>query len=69
MDIHAKKGAKVIFTGKHGYDDDKKHANEFLKVNEIYTINHTKVGGWHTDVYLEEFPDEWFNSVHFEDVD
>lgn len=65
MDIYAKKGTKVMYTGKGGYDSHKMHADMFLKVGSVYTVEFTEVGGWHTDVYLKEFPGEGFNSVHF----
>lgn len=65
MDIYSKGGTKVVYTGKNGYDHHKEHADKHLKVGEAYTISHTEVGGWHTDVILEEFPNEKFNSVHF----
>lgn len=65
IDIYAPEGTKVKYTGRGGYDHHKEHANKHLKVDEIYTIDHTDVGGWHTDVYLKEVPNEAFNSVHF----
>lgn len=33
-----------------------------------YTVAHTRVGSWKTDVALMEVPEEMFNSVFFEDV-
>ena len=65
IDIHSKEGTKVIYTGTGGYDHHKKHANKFLLAYQEYTVDHTIVGGWHTDVVLKEFPNEAFNSVHF----
>lgn len=67
MNIYAKKGDKVIFkypTAGHKHDHElvKKH----LTLNELYTVNKTVVGEYHTDVYLEEFPNITFNSVNFE---
>ena len=72
MDIYAEEGTKVIVTEdsiKNGYDLVEEHARKFLKVGKTYTIESTDVGGWNTDVYLKEFPDEVFNSVSFEDID
>ncbi len=72
MDIYASKGYKVTVTGRSinsGYPHDKVLANKFLKVGEIYTVEKTKVGGWHTDVWLQEVPDQFFNSVHFVPVE
>jgi hypothetical protein len=65
MDIYSKKGTKVKYTGEGGYDHHKKHADKYLKTGETYTVDYTDVGGWHTDVYLEEVPTQAFNSVHF----
>lgn len=67
MNIHAKKGEKVIFkypTAGHKHDHElvKKH----LSLNKFYTVDKTVVGEYHTDVYLEEFPNIVFNSVNFE---
>lgn len=68
MNIYAKKGSKVRYTGTGGYDGDKKQANQYLTVGEIYTVEDTNVGGWSTSVLLQEVEKERFNSVHFEDV-
>ncbi len=68
MDINAKLGYKVTVTEQtinNGYPHDKVQANKYLKVGEVYTVHHTDVGSWHTDVYLIEFPKISFNSVHF----
>jgi len=35
----------------------------------FYTVDYTEVSSWHTDVFLEEFPNESFNSVHFAEID
>lgn len=69
MNIYAIKGHKVrCCTLNGGYDSDKEKANKYLNVSEEYTIEKTVVDNWHTDVYLEEFPNVKFNSVFFEDV-
>mgnify|MGYP000879848543 FL=1 len=68
MNIYAKEGTKVKYTGKGGYDNHKEHANKHLKVGEIYTVLNTYVSGWHTDVLLQEVPKQCFNSVHFEEI-
>lgn len=74
MNVYAKKGTKVIPLFENGniaggYVDDKKHAMKFLKEGGVYTVDYTQVGSWHTDVFLEEFPDKLFNSVHFAESD
>lgn len=65
IDIYSKEGTKVKYTGKGGYDHHKEHANKHLKIGDIYTIDHTDVHAWNTNVYLKEIPNEGFNSVHF----
>ena len=68
LDIRAKKGTMVRYTGKHGYPHDIKHANRYLKVGETYTVSNIDVDDWERRVYLKEFPAVivGFNSVHFE---
>ena len=71
MDIHAIQGTKVTVTEdsiKNGYDSVEKHARQHLEIGKTYTVLNTSVDRWNTDVYLEEFPDEVFNSVSFEDI-
>lgn len=66
MDIYATKGYKVRYTGKNGYDSDLKQSNQYLTVDEVYTVEKTNVGSFHTSVLLQEVDNQWFNSVHFE---
>jgi len=68
MDIYAKEGTKVIYTGENGYDHDREHADKYLTKDAVYTVDNTDVEGWHTSVYLKEFPEIAFNSVHFEEA-
>lgn len=68
MDIYSGPETRVRFTGYGGYEYHKEHARKFLTVDGIYTVERTDVGGWHTDVYLKEFPGEGFNSVMFAEV-
>jgi hypothetical protein len=65
MDIYSPKGAKVIFTGKGGYDHERERACKVLEIGKVYTVERTEVGSWHTSVWLKERPGEGFNSVHF----
>jgi len=71
IDIYSKKGTKVKFTNasdnqvRWGSNDDPR---QYLEMNEIYTIDRTEVHTQHTKVYLQEYPDKKFNSVHFEAV-
>ena len=67
MDIYAKKGTKVIFSNPEGgYDPHIETAKKHLEVGKEYTVDHTEVGDFHTDVYLEEVPKVAFNSCLFE---
>jgi hypothetical protein len=72
MEIHAKRGDRVRFLGAsdcqvtyYANDDPR----TVLKAGDIYTVHHTSVCNWHTDVYLSGFPGKRFNSVCFEDVE
>lgn len=70
MNIYAKNGDKVVFLNRNGYDRDPKNACERgLVEGGVYTVEQTEVGGWHTNVYLKEFPEHRFNSVMFRDAD
>lgn len=69
MDIYAKQGTKVVFSHpKAGYTHHQEVAAQHLKEGETYTVDHTEVDRWHTDVFLSEVPGVAFNSVHFDDA-
>lgn len=68
MNIYTEKGVKIVYLGTGGYDSDKEHANKYLKVGEIYTVISIDVYDWSSEVCLEEVPNVYFNTVHFEDV-
>ena len=68
MDIYSKDGTKVVFTGRGGYGYQQSEAREHLTVGAIYTVEHTEVHSWSTDVYLYEVPGIRFNSVMFDKV-
>jgi predicted nucleic-acid-binding protein len=70
VNIYAQEGCKVRFLNRNGYEMDREKALDCeLIEDEIYTVDHTDVGNWHTNVYLKEVPDIPFNSVMFEDVE
>lgn len=70
MEIFALSGHKVKCTNlSGGHDHHQEIAKQYLEVDKIYTVCHTDVGDWHTDVELKEFPNVEFNSVFFEDVE
>ena len=69
MNIYALKGHKVkCETLSAGYDYHKEVAEKHLEVGKEYTVEKTHVDSWHTDVWLQEFPNVKFNSVFFEDA-
>lgn len=47
-----------------GNDDTRK----YLKIGKIYKVKKKEIHSWHTRIYLEEFPDKYFNSVCFEEL-
>ena len=71
MNIFALPGHKVKVTEetiKYGHDDDQEIVKKYLEIGKEYEISYTEVYGFHTDVYLREFPEIRFNSANFEDV-
>lgn len=69
MNIDAKEGTKVICNNfnqdavKWGGNDDPKG---ILEIGKSYTVKRTEIHSWHTKVILKEFPNNRFNSGHFE---
>ena len=51
-----------------GYDYHKEVAQKHLEIGKEYIVEKTEVDSWHTDVWLQEFPNVKFNSVFFEDA-
>ena len=70
MNIYALKGHKVkLATINAGYPYDQAKVQQYLLLNEVYTVEKTIVGNWMTEVYLQEIPGISFNSVFFKDVE
>jgi hypothetical protein len=69
MNIWSPEGSKIKFTNPTAAMDEGRHAQKYLKLNEVYTIQNIEVGDSFTDVWLEELPELAFNSCHFENVD
>lgn len=68
MNIYAKEGTKVKVTKKtleNGYKSQSERAKKYLKPGKIYTVLHTVVDRFNTEVYLKEFPGIVFNVVNF----
>lgn len=71
MNIYSTEGTKITVTEdsiEAGYPSDSEAAKKYLKVGNVYTVNQTVVGGFHTTVYIKEVPLIGFNSVNFEDI-
>ncbi|ASA22108.1 hypothetical protein [Paenibacillus donghaensis] len=67
MNVHlAKKGHKVRFANRGGWDGEWERAAAVLKEKEIYIINQVDIYQSSTVVYLKGFGDRGFNSVFFE---
>ena len=70
MNINAKRGDKVVFSHPNaGTSIHQAIAREHLAEGQAYTVERTEVEFSHTDVFLHEFPDTFFNSVLFSDAD
>jgi hypothetical protein len=72
MNIWALEGHRVTVTeetAKYGDEFDQKQVEDNLKVGETYTVEFTIVGGFSTEVKLQELDGILFNSVNFEDVE
>lgn len=59
---------QVIYLNCHGWDEDRKEANQYLKMGEIYTLLYAEKSSGYTDYFLVEFPYVGFNSVMFEPI-
>lgn len=64
----AKKGNKVRFTNRGGWTGEWEHASSILKHGEVYLIDRVEIYQSSSDVYLQGYEDQCFNSVFFEDV-
>ena len=69
MDIYAKPGTKVRYTGEGGYDNDKHFANSRLNVGDVLTVKNINVGNFMSYVEFEEVPGCNFNTVMFENTE
>ena len=67
MDIYSKPGTKVIYLGENGYEADRAKANKYLEVGKEYTVRSIDVGGFMSQVELEEVVGITFNTVMFDE--
>lgn len=64
--LHCETGCIVVARYlDNGYDTDAEQAQKFLTKEQLYKIQNVKVGRCSSKVYLKEFSNECFNSVHF----
>ena len=62
-------GSKIKYTHPYwGMCADIKKAKAMLEEGKEYTVKQMEVGDWFSRVWLEELPNEAFNTVHFESV-
>ncbi len=52
-----------------GYDSATKRVSELLTEGSVYTVDHMCVGSYLSVVLLVEVPGEWFNTIHFDEVE
>ena len=69
MRLNAPAGQKLMFTGSGGYDGQIAEAEKHLNKVAAYTVLRTEVGRSLSSVFLEEFPDQPFNTVMFEELE
>lgn len=65
--LHCEQGSKVVTTHLDGgYSSDSKKAHKFLTQGQIYEVDRLWIGRSDSTIYLKEFPNEGFNTVHFD---
>lgn len=69
MNIYAKPGTKVRYTGTGGYDAQRQLATKHIEVGQILTVKETNIDKFMTYVEFEEIPNMRFNSVMFVEVE
>ena len=70
LPIDAPRGTKAVYANPDGgYDPQTALGRKHLTLGETYTVEHTEIHDWHTDVFLEERPGIGFNSALFDTED
>jgi hypothetical protein len=68
MDIYAKPGTKVRYSGKNGYGfEHKKFLDDGIEIGAIFTIRNVEIGQSKSYVSFEEI-DGKYNTVIFEEI-
>jgi len=65
MSIWTPSGSPIKYTGENGLAHDREHAENYLDVGQVYTVAYTNVEQSRSQVYLYQFPEIAFNTVHF----
>jgi len=48
-----------------GFEHDSEQAKNLLVEGQVYEVEEVNVGGWISAIWLKEFPNRKFNTVHF----
>lgn len=60
----------VLKTYEAGYESERDKIKELnMNIGDKYIVDYIDVYGYHTDVFLIDFPDNIFNSVFFDFYD
>lgn len=54
-----KRGEKMKFTAKGGYEIEQNHAKEHFVLDELYTVRLVEIGMSNHKVFFEEVPGGW----------
>jgi len=69
MDIYAKAGQKVRYTGRNGYEEQRASVEEMgVQIGDVLTVSATHIGKWSTNVAFHEIVG-MHNSVMFDDLE
>jgi hypothetical protein len=60
-----KRGDKMHFLNRNGYDGERTRAAEIFDTNQSYTVKSISIGSWSSLIYFEEVDGGW-NSVMFD---
>jgi predicted HTH domain antitoxin len=69
MNLNAKRGDKVRFSCHGGTTVDRNWACRHLKLGAVYTVAQVDISDFSAGVRLLEFPQAWFNTVLFDDIE
>jgi hypothetical protein len=65
-ELTAKPGDKVVCSSRYTNSWGNCHqVVDYVPIGTICTIEKIEVHSWHTKVWFKEFPNKWFNSIHF----